>query len=323
MNVERRRLRGRFRGELSMQEYQHKQEFDDRYQYQKKRVTRLRWVMRLLLLVGFGLGIVLTISFNSSAGFLLGFGAVILAARALKGKIDSIEDECKTLDGYTAIETMGESLSSAKEYNPFSMMNKVDVDHVMIPGVWHDATGSDYVDGAYKGVPLRFSDVKLVYYVEDKDGESHPQTTFNGQVFTLRMKTSLNGKVWIGRLPDKESTMLTRASYERRVGTAVTDVAALESQSIFASNPEAAAQLLTDEYTGKLRKACNRGDGRLYLCFDGDMLYGAKDSGHDLFEHEGEQDWDTMKNSDQRQLGSFLELIDCLTDDQALFDRTN
>lgn len=322
-----------------MQEYEHKQEFDVWYQYQKKRVVRLRWVMRLMILGGLGLTFILAGNFVSPTILLVGMGAVALAARALKGKIDSIEDEFKTLKSYTAMETLGQGLSSVnsntamgtlgqglssvKEYNPFSMMRREDVDRVMIPGVWHDVTGSDFVEGAYKGVPLRFSDVKMVYYVEDKDGESHPKTTFAGQVFALRMKTPVNGKVWIGRFPDDESSMLTRAVYETRVGAAVTNVAALERQSVFASNPEAAAQLLTDEYTGKLRQACNRGDGTLFLCFDGDTLYGAKDSSRDLFENEGEQDWDTMKKSDQRELDRFLELIDCLSDNPALFDRTN
>ncbi len=307
-----------------MQEYEHKQEFDTRYQYQKKKINRLQWVMRLMGLGGFILMPVLIAVTGHALGILVVvYGAIALAARALNRKINSIQDEFKTLNSYTAMETLDQGLSSVKEYSPFSMMRKEDIDRVMIPGVWHDVTGSDFVEGAYKGVPLRFSDVKMVYYVEDKDGEAHPKTTFAGQVFALRMKTPVNGKVWIGRFLDNESPMLTRAAYEKRVGTAVTNVAALERQSIFASNTEAAAQILTDEYTGKLRQACNRGDGTLFLCFDGDTLYGAKDNRRDLFENKDEQDWETMKNSDQRELDRFLELIDCLSDNPALFDRTN
>ena len=137
------------------------------------------------------------------------------------------------------------------------------------------------------------------------------------------MKKSVNGKVWIGRFLDRENPTLTQAACETRIGANVTDIADLERQSAFASNSEAAAEVLTEAYTGKQRQAFNRGDGKLFLCFDGDMLYGAKDCGHVMFENTGERDWETMKNTDQRELDRrFLELIDCLTDNPALFDRT-
>ena len=195
------------------------------------------------------------------------------------------------------------------------------IQSVYIPAGWEEASGSDFVEGTCKGVPLCFSDVKLVSFVEDNDGEARPETAFGGQVFALRMKKPIDGKVWIGRFMDDETPILSRAACEKRVGGAVTNVAALERQSIFASNSFTAAKLLTDEYARKLKQAFDRGDGRLLLCFDGDTLFGAKDSGRDLFENKDERDWETMMNTDHRQLDNFLELIDCLTDDQALFDR--
>lgn len=304
-----------------MPEYAHKQAFNDRYQYQEKAIRRLRLAMKVLILGGLVLTILLANMLFSPAIYLAGLGAIALGARALKGKIESIETELSTLKSYPAAVMLEQKLPSLKNYNPFGMMDMNAINGVHIPAIWKEASGSDLVECAYRGVPLCFSNVKLVSFVEDKEGEARPETAFFGQVFALNMKKSINGKVWIGRFMDDETPILTRAAYEKRIGGAVTNVAALESQSIFASNTSAAAELLTDEYAGKLRQAFDRGDGRLFLCFDGDTLFGAKGSGRGLFENGDGHDWETMANSGHRRLDSFLELIDCLTDDPALFDR--
>ena len=304
-----------------MSEYHYKQEFDDRYAYLNRRLSVLQWTMRALVLGTMALTIYLASRLGSMFILVVGFGAAVWTALALRKRIYEVEDETRTLKSYAAAAILDQRLSPLKRYDPFAMMDRKEIEHVVIPVSWEEITGSDLVEGVYKGVPLRFSDVKMVSFIEDGQGEVHEQTAFGGQVFTLRMKSSIKGKVWIGRFADNESSILSQAAYEKRIGGAVMSVAALEKQSVFASNAEAAAELLTDGYAGKLGQALGRGDGRLFLCFDGDTLFGAKDCRRDLFENKYEMDWETMTKTDQRELDSFLELIDCLTDDPALFDR--
>lgn len=298
-----------------MSEYEHKQTFDERYRYLKRRLTMLRVWTGVIVVAAFLLACVMdtylsmSSKFNSAVPFAVGvLGVVILGKK--KGPI---KEEIETMKSYAAGAILEQKLSALTVYDPFSAIGSDVVGWLNLPMGCDRISGSDLVEGSWRGVPVRFSDVRLVTVYND-DTE---QTTFKGQMFALGMKRKIQGRVWIGKVP-----LLRKRGYAKHFGLEIEDAAALARQNVFASSQEAADAVLTGVYASRLRDAFNRANDKLYLCFDGDTLYGALNSKRDLFEGGGDQEWDALVSRGSQELDELLGLIDCLTDAPDLFDRT-
>jgi hypothetical protein len=178
-----------------------------------------------------------------------------------------------------------------------SMVGEADLIHQ-----WNEITGSDLVQGKYKGVPIQFSDVKLVDVQEHTDSDGDTRTTrttrFQGQWIVLEAKKPLAHTL---RLRERKERKLG-SGYKKTKDDVDTENEAFNAKfEILTQDPHTAFYVLTPHFMETIVAADERAGARTYLCFMGSKIHIAVDTGRDSFE--------AKKGSDTKNLPALRERI--------------
>ena len=191
-------------------------------------------------------------------------------------------------------------------------------------GDWDKIAGSDFIEGTYKGIQIRYSDLHLEreeeYYDEGKR-KTRYITVFKGQ--------------WLICDFQKELAAALRL-FERKSGTKWNSVRDMSRSSIETENIEfnkkfkiltadghTAFYVLTPHFMEHLLAADETADAASFFCFMDGRVHIALYSGRDSFELKGVKvsDMEAVRNKFRRDLKYMTDIMDELLINDTLFKR--
>jgi hypothetical protein len=164
-----------------------------------------------------------------------------------------------------------------EKYMPGSFIHKMTILQAgLIHRSWNKISGSDLLEGKYKGISFTFSDLHLEMETTDNKGRKRRATKFKGQWLILGLAKPLTFGVQL----------------RGRKGGSGSGKSAIETESIefnkrfqiIAASPHNAFYILTPDFMEQILKADKRANARMLVSFDGDKMHIALDSRRDLFE---------------------------------------
>ncbi|MCL2697163.1 MAG: DUF3137 domain-containing protein [Oscillospiraceae bacterium] len=171
------------------------------------------------------------------------------------------------------------ALATRFEIDRYSPSGCIRRDIIMYAGLihrsWNKISGSDLIEGAYKGIGFTFSDVFLEQVSANKKGSERRSVVFKGQWLILELAKPLTFGVQLRgrRGGDSAKSDIETESMEFN-----------KRFQIIASNPHTAFYILTPQLIEQILKAAGRANAQMSVSFDGDKMHIALDSGRDLFE---------------------------------------
>ncbi len=182
---------------------------------------------------------------------------------------------------------------------------------------YEDISGSDFIKGQYKGIPVMLSDVSLTRTDYDYDSDTGKRTE---QVVIL-----FRG-FWMVADFDRELTAVPLSILEKRGGS---DAIKMESEAfnqqfgVFCPDPHTAFYILTPHFMERLIAVDRAANGKSCFKFAGNRLQIAVGTKHDLFEADK---WRApnvkkMKESFQQEIGNTTSVLDELLKNERLFGR--
>ncbi|MCL2698433.1 MAG: DUF3137 domain-containing protein [Oscillospiraceae bacterium] len=159
-------------------------------------------------------------------------------------------------------------------YQPKSYIERNTIVGAGLVDNWRTYSGSDLVEGTYKGVRFVFSDVNLVQRSNDDKGNANV-SVFKGQWLILELAKPLaSGVQLIGRKGNnnaKSDAETENIEFNRRF-------------QIIAPNPLNAFLVLTPQFIEQTLTAVVSANARTSISFTGNQMHIALDSNRDLFE---------------------------------------
>lgn len=157
-------------------------------------------------------------------------------------------------------------------YAPTSYIGRLEItEPELIQRSWNRISGSDLIEGRYKGVNFSFSDIHLEMETTDKNGRKTRTTKFKGQWLILSLAKPMTYGVRIRKNGGTSTVQTENIEFNRRF-------------QILASDGHTAFYVLTPQLMEQILKADNRANARMLIGFAGDKMHIALGSNRDLFE---------------------------------------
>jgi len=199
----------------------------------------------------------------------------------------------------------------------------------LIPG-WTDISGSDLVQGRYRGRGIELSDVKLEKVTEGIEINGHSrqkrETLFQGQWLVFELGRDLPDAV---RVIEKAGRAGLKQALKRMTakGDVETENAAFNEQfRIETGDPHTAFYILTPHFIEHIMAADAAARARTCLCFTGSHVHIALDNGRDLFElgsAKNVKDIAALRARMKSEIGYLTGILDALMQNTYLFGEEN
>ncbi|MDR2531848.1 MAG: DUF3137 domain-containing protein [Oscillospiraceae bacterium] len=166
-------------------------------------------------------------------------------------------------------------------YAPGSHIRQSIIEHTkLIQLNWNRISGSDLVEGTYRGVRFSFSDLLLRH--ETGSGKNRKIVTrFKGQWLICELKKEIPWKICLRE----------RGSDNKRTKSTIEteNIEFNQKFHIQAEDPHTAFYVLTPHFMEYIMKARRRANARTFMKFDGRQIHIALHNGRDLFEPYGKK----------------------------------
>ncbi|MCL2048636.1 MAG: DUF3137 domain-containing protein [Defluviitaleaceae bacterium] len=285
-------------------------------------ITGLRWVARVLTLVGAAL-VVLASALgraempNRGMQIILlisGFASLIIASvlRVLATR-KSHKLEKLLADNVTALALA--EVFDLDEYAPNSAISNNEICKAGLIKDWSERYGSDLVRGRYKGCKFSFSDVDLQKRVDEKTSRGAIDTTyhnrFKGQWIILETNKDIVGEL---RLRERLRTELAKSNAE-------TENTQFNSKyQIEASDVHGAFMVLTPHFMEAVMRADFLANGRTFMYFGGRQVHIAIHNERNLFEpSRKERDIAEVQLRQRREVKYITDILDIFLENKRLF----
>lgn len=200
------------------------------------------------------------------------------------------------------------------EYNPFAHIPDECINSSGFFDNYEDISGSDFVRGQYRGIPVMFSDVRLTRTEYDHDSDGNK---------TKRVVVVFQG-YWIVADFDRELAAVSLSILEKSKGS---NAIQMESEAfnqqfgVYCSDPHSAFYILTPHFMERLIAVDQAANGKSCFKFDGNRLQIAVETRRDLFE-AGK--WRApnvkkMKERFQQEIGNLTGVLDEMLKNERLF----
>lgn len=242
-------------------------------------------------------------------GFVLGGAVGYLLFRMSK----KYTDQAKYLTGNIGQTVLQEVLKDLK-YDPQRYFPSQEVHQTnLYPGFEH-ATGSDYVRGLYRNVPLRFSDLHLTHTETDSDGHTSTVTDFKGTFIAITCDKKINGEV---TLKEGKGFPLFKG---KRIET---ENEAFNKQFIITgSSQQDAFYILTPQFMETIVNADQYANAKTRMYFSGNTIYVGLQNNRNLFEAKGAGTMYAVTSSMRSDLKYVTRFVDIILTNPSLFDQT-
>jgi hypothetical protein len=172
-------------------------------------------------------------------------------------------------------------LENRMELTIYSPGNHIGADNIRFSGLvqqkWNRISGSDLVEGAYKGVNFSFSDIHLKH--ETGSGKNRKvQTRFKGQWLIVELKKEIPWSVELRHKSGKVKSDIETENIEFN-----------KTFQILTRDPHTAFYILTPHFMEYIKNAKRRSDSQMFMKFDRRHVHIALHSGRDLFEPFGKK----------------------------------
>jgi len=213
------------------------------------------------------------------------------------------------------------------EYSPTRHIAGSDIRASGLIDGWDVSSGSDHVQGKYKGRDIEFSDVHLeketTYTDKDDNERTKYKTIFKGQWITCKMSKTLDAAV---RVREKAGllSLAKKVLGVRAKDSVETENAAFNQQfEILTSDPHTASSVLTPYFIEYILAADRQANGRVFLCFSGNTVHIAVHNGRDSFETKGGgsaiKDLSALRQRMQSEIGYITCILDEILQNKHLF----
>jgi len=198
-------------------------------------------------------------------------------------------------------------------YAPGSHISSYDVRFSGLIQNWNKISGSDLIEGIYKGVKFHFSDIHLEH--EKNSGKSKSRTTrFKGQWLIIDLKKEIPWFVELrhrGAIKAKSDVETENIEFNRMF-------------QIITKDPHTAFYVLTPHFIEYIIKAKRRANAEMYMKIIGKQIYIALHNGRDLFEPYGnnlfaEENIETLRMQMRWDVNYISGIIDELLHNENLF----
>jgi len=248
-------------------------------------------------------------------GFLPILMGVILVVKAL-----GYEGKLKELISVNIVRGVLADSFELEVYAPGSHIPQDTVEQTkLIDRNWNRISGSDLVEGVYRGIKFSFSDLHL-QHVTSSGKNRKVVTRFEGQWLTLKLAKELSQSVV---LRERDSTNKNAKS-----DVETENVEFNQKFYITADDPHTAFYVLTPHFMEYIIKADKRADARTCMSFGGREVHIALHNGRNLFEPCGKKLYDNrniemLRNQMRWDVKYITGIIDELLLNEALFGSTN
>jgi len=180
---------------------------------------------------------------------------------------------------------------------------------------WNRISGSDLVEGVYKGVKFSFSDLHL-QHVTSSGKNRKVVTRFEGQWLTLKLAKALPQSVVLKERDNTNKNAKSDAETENMEFN--------QKFHITAGDPHTAFYLLTPHFMEYILQADKRADARTCMSFGGREVHIALHNGRNLFEPCGKKLYDKrnielLRNQMRWDVKYITGIIDELLLNETLF----
>lgn len=182
---------------------------------------------------------------------------------------------------------------------------------------------NDYIEGDYKGVHVKQSDVRITETHHDSDGDSHTVTLFSGRwmVFDFNKEFKANVQVVQKGFNNAKRKTIFGKKEELYKKVEMEDVAFNQEFKVYAQNEHDAFYILTPAMMDRIRRVSSSVNGNLILCFVDDNLHVGVNTRKDSFEASPFKkiDPETAKESVLHDIRVITDFVDELSLDTKLF----
>ena len=253
--------------------------------------------------------IIVMIAFIFLGKYLFG---ILMLIPVIAGVLLMMRSESKiknTISGDIVNGIVNEVLDNAIYAAPYRLSDEIIVSsHMVLPQPYDKISGSDFINGEYKGLLLKMSDIDLTRRVSTGDDEETDERVFDGQWLMCDFGKALSGEVHVSQItksmPDSVKRQRIRMENEQFN----------EKFVVTADDPEEAFYVLTPHMMEYILSLEKKNKGILYMSFlrDG-KFHIAVNSGEDFFElGKKKPDYETLRQIFLDQLRWYTDIIDVL-----------
>ena len=223
-----------------------------------------------------------------------------------------------------------------EQYNPNQYFNRDFLEHCSILPNYDRSSGSDYISGTYRGVPITYCDLHLEVEQESTDSDGNTTTSyytvFRGPVINLALRQPLNGYVRIRerKNPRKEKGFFsgiingTADLFNIDRNTVETENAQFNQQfKVDTSDPQLAFYILTPQFMEHIVQADMIVNGYTNIEFNQGIVTLALNNGTDAFElgkyKKNDHFLDEARQRFRYELNSILGIVDEMLTKENLF----
>lgn len=242
----------------------------------------------------------------------------------------------KELVGQSVVREILAERIAIEQYNPNQYFNRDFLEHCSILPNYDRSSGSDYISGTYRGVPITYCDLHLEVEQESTDSDGNTTTSyytvFRGPVINLALRQPLNGYVRIRerKNPRKEkgffSGIINGATdlFNIDRNTVETENAQFNQQfKVDTSDPQLAFYVLTPQFMEHIVQADMIVNGYTNIEFNQGIVTLALNNGTDAFElgkyKKNDQFLEEARQRFRYELNSILSIVDEMLTKENLF----
>ncbi|MBQ2094400.1 MAG: DUF3137 domain-containing protein [Firmicutes bacterium] len=252
--------------------------------------------------------IIVMIAFLFLGKYLFG---ILMLIPVIAGVLLMMRSEIKiknTISGDIVNGIVNEVLDNAIYAAPYRLSDEIIVSsHMVLPQPYDKISGSDFINGEYKGLLLKMSDIDT-RRVSTGDDEETDERVFDGQWLMCDFGKALSGEVHVSQItksmPDSVKRQRIRMENEQFN----------EKFVVTADDPEEAFYVLTPHMMEYILSLEKKNKGIIYMSFlrDG-KFHIAVNSGEDFFElGKKAPDYETLRQIFLDQLRWYTDIIDVL-----------
>ena len=253
--------------------------------------------------------IIVMIAFIFLGKYLFG---ILMLIPVIAGVLLMMRSEIKiknTISGDIVNGIVNEVLDNAIYAAPYRLSDEIIVSsHMVLPQPYDKISGSDFINGEYKGLLLKMSDIDLTRRVSTGDDDETDERVFDGQWLMCDFGKALSGEVHVSQItksmPDSVKRQRIRMENEQFN----------EKFVVTADDPEEAFYVLTPHMMEYILSLEKKNKGIIYMSFlrDG-KFHIAVNSGEDFFElGKKKPDYETLRQIFLDQLRWYTDIIDVL-----------
>lgn len=192
-----------------------------------------------------------------------------------------------------------------------------ETDMIYLGDIYHS---NDYIEGKYKGINFKSSDVHIQeeHETEDKDGNKETEyvTIFFGRWFIFDFNKPFKADLCVTQIP-----YMFRGYHKKYEKVKLEDEVFNKNFLVYAQNEHEAFYILTPSFMEKLKELSEKMGGHLMLCFTDSKLYIGLNNYKDAFEPNFNKkvNEEIIKNDIKKDIQIITDFIEKLDLDNDLF----